>query len=995
MHTHSNLNRYVKVILVYLLLFFPSFVNAQNFEYKFEVLSVKDGLSHNNVYSIIQDKMGYLWIGTQDGLNKYDGYKFTIYRHEPNNPNSISTGNFGKIYQDTSGIFWFGTYGGGIDVYDPKLNRIKNYKNNPDDKKSLSNNQISFIFKDSFDELWIGTASGGLNRYNKEDDSFTRFQYNPNNPKGLNHTRAKCICETEDGTLWVGTGNGLNRFNRNTQTFTNYRHDPSNPNSLSANNIQHLLTDDDGNIWIAIREGGINKFNPKTGIFTRYMHDSKNPKSINDNKTEFLFIDSYDQFWVGTYEGGLNLFDRKTETFTHFKHDPNVNGSISNNRIEYIFEDKSKILWIGTRGGGINKLDLKPKKFKNLTYIPNKYNSLSHPSVMALDIDTNNNIWIGTDGGGLSRYNQKRNTYKHFRHTHTNKNSISSDRVWSVLVDTKGVIWAGTYEGGLNKIEHKNGKYLFSNYIHKPKNPHSLSCNQINSIIEDKKGNIWIATANGLNKIIENKTTGNISFKSFYQNKTDSISFVDNYIGSIYIDSKNRFWVGSYLRGLFLFNPEKEIFTNYSPEEIDSSQFNREIHVLIIFEDNKDNLWIGTESNGIIKFDLEQNNFSVHPKNDHLLSNMIMGMEEDDMGNIWISTSRGLSKYTPWNDNLYNYTYTDGLISSGFNRNALLKDSEGKMYFGSNAGITSFYPLEVSNNPYLPQVVITDFRVLNKSEWTNNLLPYAKILHENKRIELSHKDYFFTIEFAALDFTIPPENQYKYKLENFDNEWIDATNSRSATYTNLDPGTYVFKVKGSNNDKIWNETPTEITIKIIPPFYGTKWFLGISIAVVIGLIALYIQMRTKNLIHDKKSLEEKVVARTNKINNQKEELQTQAENLAQINKELENQHNVLEKLVHERTTDLEIAKDKAEEADKLKSAFLANMSHEIRTPMNAIIGFSNLLDDNDIEGKQKRELTTLIVKNSNTLLNLIDDIIDIAKIETGHVKINTRKYAVN
>jgi signal transduction histidine kinase/ligand-binding sensor domain-containing protein/CheY-like chemotaxis protein len=995
MYTHSNLNSYVKYILVYLFCIFPFLTISQNFNYNFEVLSVKDGLSHNNVYSIIQDNKGYLWIGTQDGLNKYDGYKFSIYRHEPDNPNSITTGNFGKIYQDTSGIFWFGTYGGGIDIYNPKINKFKNYKNDPDDKKSISNNQIGFIFKDSFGEIWIGTASGGLNRYNNEDNSFTRFQYNPNNPKGLNHTRAKCICETEDGTLWVGTGNGLNRFNRNTQTFTHYQHDPNNPNSLTTNNIQHLLTDDEGNIWIAIREGGINKFNPKTGIFTRYNHDPNDPTSISDSKAQFLFIDSYDQFWIGTYEGGLNLFDRKTGTFKHFKHNPNIKGTISNNRIECIFEDKSKILWIGTRGGGINKLDLKPKKFHNLTHIPKEYNSLPHPSVMAIDIDTNNYMWIGTDGGGLTRYNQKTNSFKHFKHTDSDKISISSNRVWSILVDKKGTIWVGTYLGGLNRIITKNGKYIISSYLHNSNDSNSISSNQINSIIEDNKGDIWIATSNGLNKVIEDKTNGDISFKSYYQNKTDSIAFVDNYISSIYIDSKNRFWVGSYLRGLFLFNPEKEEFTNYSPQKINSSQFNQEIHVLMIFEDNKNQLWIGTESNGIVQFDLEHNNFSVHPKNDHLLSNMIMGMEEDDMGNIWISTSRGLSKYTPWNNNLYNYTYTDGLISSGFNRNALLKDPEGKMYFGSNAGITSFYPLEVSNNPYLPQVVITDFRVLNKSEWNNNLLPYEKILHENKQIELTRKDYFFTIEFAALDFTIPPENQYKYKLENFDDEWIDATNSRSATYTNLDPGTYIFKVKGSNNDKIWNEIPTEITIKVIPPFYKTKWFLILTISFIVTIIALYIQIRTKNLIRDKKSLEEKIIARTNKINTQKDELQIQAKNLEKINKELADQQNILEELVHERTADLEIAKDKAEESDKLKSAFLANMSHEIRTPMNAIIGFSNLLDDNNIQGEQKKELTSLIVKNSNTLLNLIDDIIDIAKIETGQIKINTRKYAIN
>ena len=987
-------NRFLFLLLI-LSVFISNYSFAQNDEFYFEQLSVKDGLSHSNVYTIIQDHLGFLWFGTQDGLNKYDGYKFTIYRHEPNNPNSITTGNFGKIFQDSSKIFWFGTFGGGIDVYDPKTNMIKNYSNNPQDLSSLSNNQITFIFRDSFNEIWIGTASGGLNKFEKETETFKRYQYNPNNPEGLSHMRAKCICETEDGTLWIGTGNGLNRFNRNNETFTHFLHDPKNKNSLSSNSIQHLIVDKSGIIWIATRNSGLNRFNPKTGEFKHYLNDPKDPSSLNDNNIEFLFIDSYDQFWIGTYEGGLNLFDRKTETFKHFVHNPNSTGTISSNRIEYIFEDKSKILWIGTRGGGVNKLDLKPKKFKNLTYNPSSKISLPHPSVMAIDIDSLGNLWLGTDGGGLSKYNPKENKISHFQNIPNNKNSLSIDRVWSIKIDSEGIIWAGTYTGGLNRIELKNGKYYFTRYLNDQKDNTSISNNQINTILEDNNGDIWIATANGLNKIVKNGSPENYYFERYYQNFKDSVAFIDNYISNLYIDKENRIWIGSYLGGLFQFLKDKKEFIKYSPSENKNSDFKEDIHVLKIFEDESNNLWLGTESNGIIKYDIKNNVFSKHPKNDNLLSNMIMGMLEDDLGNVWISTTRGLSRYTPWNGNLNNYTFADGLISSGFNRNALLKTKDGKMYFGSNAGLTSFYPLEVTNNPYLPNVVITDFRVLNKSDWNKNLLPYEKMLNDNKIVELTRKDYFFTIEFAALDYTTPPENQYKYKLENFDEEWIEAGNNRTATYTNLDPGNYVFKVIGSNNDKIWNEMPTEIVIKVIPPFYKTKLFVFIVILLVILGIYGYIRLRTNNLLKDKKILEEKVIKRTKEISLQKEALKSQAENLEKINEQLENQQNKLEKLVDERTKDLKVAKERAEESDRLKSAFLANMSHEIRTPMNAIIGFSNLLSDEDIDKLQKHELTNLIIKNSNTLLNLIDDIIDIAKIEAGQLRINIKECNVN
>ncbi|MDA3953840.1 MAG: ATP-binding protein [Bacteroidales bacterium] len=982
-------------ICIIIFLIITGFAYSQNYDYKFEKLSIKDGLSHSNVYTIIQDQSGYMWFGTQDGLDKYDGYEFTIYRHEPTNPNSLSSANFGKILQDSSGIFWFGTFSSGLDRFDPKTNTFKNFSNNPDDPNSLSNNLILFVFEDSNNEIWLGTSDGGLNKFNKKDQNFTRFQPNLNDPFSFSSLRAKCMCETIDKTLWIGSGNGLNKYNKNNNNFTLYTHNPNNKNSLSSNSIQHLYADENGIIWIAYRESGISKFDPKTETFTHFKHNPNDPSSISENNAEFIYKDSYGYFWIGTYQSGLNKYDPKTDKFTHFVHDPNNIESISHNRIEYMYEDASRNLWIATRGGGINKLDLKPHNFKNIIHNPEDNNTLPHPSVMAIDIDKSKNIWIGTDGGGISKYNPVTNTFKHFQNDPLNNNSLGVNRVWSILIDRNGVVWAGTYGGGLNRIELKNGKYNFTRYFNKRGDNSSISNNQINTIIEDKEGTIWIATAKGLNKLIKSNNPENYTFEHYFQNPPDSVIFVDNYISNLYLDSQDRFWIGSYSGGLFQFLPEKEEFIKYSPLDLKNSEFKKDIHVLVVFEDGNKNLWLGTESNGIIKFDLEQKKFSKHPKSNSLLSNMIIGMLEDEIGNLWISTSRGLSKYSPRENKINNYTYIDGLESGGFNRNAVLKCEDGRMYFGSNSALTYFYPLEVSNNPYLPKVEITDFKILNKSDWKNNLLTYTKILHEKTPIELTKNDYFFTIEFAALDYTIPTQNQYKYMLEGLDEDWIDASSNRTATYTNLDPGLYTFKVKGSNNDKIWNETPTELVIKVIPPFYKTKGFVILFVLLIILFILLFIKLRTQNLIRDKKLLEEKISKRTNEISQQKEELASQAENLEKTNLKLEFQQERLEKLVYERTADLEIAKEKAEESDRLKSSFLANMSHEIRTPMNAIIGFSNLVEDETMEKVQRKELTKLIRTNSNLLINLIEDIIDISKIESDQLKIKEKKCSVN
>lgn len=982
-----------KAIITTTLVLVANFVFAQTSTYKFERLSIKDGLSHSNVYTIIQDQAGYMWFGTQDGLNKYDGYKFTIYRHEPSNPNSLTTGNFGKIYQDSSGIFWFGTFGGGVDRFDPKTNTFTNFSNEIGNHQSLSNNQVTFFHRDQEGILWVGTASGGLNKYNPETETFTRYTYNPNDAKSLSHIRAKCICESSDGTLWIGTGKGLNKFDKKTGTFKHYLHEPNNKNSLSANGIQYLLCDELDNIWIATRGGGLDRFNPKTEQFTHYKHNPKNPKSLSDNKVEFLFIDSYNQFWVGTYEGGLNLLNRETEEFKHFKNDPNNIESISNNRIEYICEDKSKILWIATRGGGINKLDLKPQKFHNIVHEPDNKNSLPHPSVMAIEHDNSGNLWIGTDGGGLSKYNLESKKFTNFQNKPGKTNTLSSDRVWSILVDNDGIVWVGTYLGGLNRLEVKNNTFHFKSYVKGDKS--NFPAVQVNSIVQDKKDNIWIGTPDGLVKVIKNDRSNTIDFKTYTQNEPDSLNFVDNYISSIYVDNENRIWVGSYIGGLFQFLPDKEEFIPYSPTELPQSEFKNDIHVVTIYQDQNNSLWIGTESNGLLQLDIENKNFKQHPQNEMLLSNMIMGMTEDDMGNLWISTSRGLSKYSPWNNKLSNYTYIDGLESSGFNRNALHKTSDGTMYFGSNAALSYFEPLKVSNNPFVPNVAITDFKILNKSDWGKNLLTFDKINHKNEPIELTNKDYFFTIEFAALDYTSPSQNQYKYMLEGFDEEWIDASNNRTATYTNLDQGSYVFKVKGSNNDKVWNNEPTELKIKVIPPYYKTWWFLSLLAFLGFIIILIFIKLRERSLIKEKEILELKVKERTNEINLQKEELKSQSESLEKINQELELQQEHLEQLVKERTSDLEVAKEKAEESDKLKSAFLANMSHEIRTPMNAIIGFSNLINDPDLADSNRDELTQLIKKNSHNLLNLIDDIIDISKIESDQLEIKERKCNVS
>lgn len=863
----------LKILAVLSFIIFSTHCFSQSEEIIFQRLTVKDGLSHNNVYTILQDNDGYMWFGTQDGLSKYDGYKFSIFRHNPNDSNSISTSNFGKIYQDKEGIFWFGTYGGGLDKYDPKTNLFTHYSNDPENPFSISMDQIYCIYEDSKEFLWIGTSRGGINKLNKANNTFTRFEHIPDDLLSLSHVRANCICETEDGTIWIGTENGLNKFNGESDTFQHYFHDPNNLNSISSNDIKDLLADKEGNIWIATKTGGLNKYNPKNDTYVHYKHNPSNPKSISDNYIERIFIDSYYQLWIGTHYGGLNKFDSNTNEFISYRYDPKNINSIGSNRIEYIYEDNSHNLWIATRGGGINRIDLKPKKIKTITYDPEIINGLSHPNIMATETDSKHNIWIGTDGGGLSKYNLLSKSFEHFRHSNEDLNSISTNRVWSILAEDDSVVWAGTYLGGLNRLEFKNGQCKIDRFRYNPNDSITISSDQINSILKDNSGNIWFATSNGLCKLIKESDSSIYSFQRYYYVKKSSYSFVDNYVAFIFQDSKDRIWVGSHERGLALFDPKIGKFTYYSATDNDNSEIKHKLGIVSIIEFKEDILLLGTEETGLVEFDINKSTFSSHPINYHIKSKMVNGLVTDDKGLLWITTGQELINYNPETHEILTFTQDDGLISAGFNRNSITKCKEGNIYVGSTSSLIFFDPSKIEPNKFKPNVVITDFRIATKSIWGEGLLSNKKFMSSNKEIILNRKDYMISIEFAALDYTSPKENKYKYMLEGLDKTWVNASENRTATYTTLPPGEYIFKVMGSNNDNIWNENPTLLKIKVLPPFWKKPWFIITEILLLLFIVLFYVRWKTNSLVREKRRLEIKIKKRTQKIQKQNAELE--------------------------------------------------------------------------------------------------------------------------
>ncbi len=989
-----------------ILLFISNYIIAQDSELKFNRITVEQGLSHDNVFGIIQDRDGFMWFATQDGINKYDGYSFEIFRHDPTNPQSLATSNFGKIYQDKSGIIWCGTYGGGLDEFDPHSNNFIHHQHDDNDTTTISDNRVQFIFEDKQSELWIGTVAGGLNNYNREKNVFTSYQYDPNDENSLSSNITKCICEDYTGALWVGTRNGLNKFNRQTGKFIRFKHS-NNKNSVSNNRIEVLLADKNY-IWIGTRGGGLCRYNLKTKKFKVYKNDPNNKYSLSDNRVEYLFIDSFGNFWVGTYFGGLCKFDTANEKFIVYKYDAGNLHSLSHNRIEYIYEDKSQNLWIATRGGGVNKLDLKPKKFINIGYNPVEKNSLPFPNVYAISQDTSGCLWVGTDGGGLTKIDRQKNKFTYLKNNPQNSKSISQNRVWSVLIDKSGTLWAGTYTEGLNKMILKNGKYEFIHYTHDINDTNSISGNQINVIYQDRQGAIWLGTKSGLNKMIYSQDSSKVIFKHYKHKPNNHRTVSDNYISAIYQDKAGTLWVGTYVGGLNKFDAKTETFKTVSVDSNIITNF----RVQAITEDNSGVLWIGSEGGGVFEYNPENNQLKQYYQDKKHASNVILSILFDDDKYLWMGTSNGLLKFNIETKKSKNYCVLDGLLSNGFNRGACYKNNKGEMFFGSISGLSHFFPDKVQNNQNIPQMAITDFKIFNVSYWDNNNKSFKRDILENNKVELSYKNYVFSFAFSSLDFTIPQKNHYKYMLQGFDKDWT-LIDKHEVTYTNLDPDKYVFKIKGSNNDDVWNEKGISIKVIITPPFWKTPWFYALEIIALILLIILFIKYREKKFIKDKKVLEKKVKERTAEIRQKNEEIEAQSEYLDKTNKELEKLSFVASK-----TDNAVIIMDAKGNFEWINDGFTRMYGYNFEQLINEkdrnIIGASSNLKINDLiniwygdkkpivyealnttrEGKEIWVQTTLtpILDNDNNILKLVaidTDITAIKKADEQIMRINT------
>jgi PAS domain S-box-containing protein len=791
------------------------------------------------VRCILQDSQGFMWFGTQDGLNKYDGYTFTVYRHLRSDPDSLSNNTVTALYQDRSGMLWVGTTVG-LDSFDGGATQFTHH---PD-----VGEEISVIYEDTAGTLWIGTYGSGLFQYDRSSRQFVQYMPDPADPHSLSDDAVISIYEDDSGILWLGTADGgLNGSDPATQTFTHYRNDPDDPHSLSYDRVTTIFKDRSGAFWVGtgfpydVEVGGLNVFDRASGQFTRYRHDPSDRHSLSNNHVKSIYQDQTGTLWIGT-DDGLNVFDRPTNTFTSFRHDPLNPHSLGGNTITAIYEDRTGTLWFGTEGAGISKYTRVKEKFARFQPDPLDPDSLSGPVIGAITQDHDGVLWIGVPGEGLDSLDRATGQFDNYSHNPDDPDSLSHDNVRALYVDHEGTLWIGTSRG-LDRLEPDPEGGAFTHYVHDPGDPTSLGPGAVKAILEDHTHTMWIGTEEPgtLNRF--DRATGQAgrgrTFTRYEHDPSDPNSFINTFgIRAIYEDRAGDLWLGTY-DGLVHFDRETETFTQYEHDPDDPQSLSRDF-VWDIHQDSNGILWIAT-SGGLNRFDQTAGQFTVYTMEDGLVNDNVMCILADTQGYLWLGTDGGLSKFDPQTETFKNYDESDGLANNVVMLAACHQSESGEMFFGTLNGFSAFHPADVRDNLHIPPIALTAFRKFDE------IVKFDAPLSEVEEITLSYQDNFFAFEFAALDYTDPAKNQYAYKLEGFDKDWITCGTRRYASYTNLPPGEYTFRVKGTNNDRVWNETGHAVKVTITPPFWATWWFRGLAAAVALGIVAAIVRTRMRSI----------------------------------------------------------------------------------------------------------------------------------------------------
>jgi signal transduction histidine kinase/DNA-binding response OmpR family regulator/ligand-binding sensor domain-containing protein len=909
-------------------------------EPKFEHITMKDGLPDQSVWCILQDHLGFMWFGNLTGLVKYDGYLMTVYSHYSENKVDKSFNPVNTIYEDRSGIIWIGTGSedhGSLKRFDRASETFKEYVNDPKDTASISSG-IAFSFcEDSKGRFWVGTIDG-LNLMDRNSERFERFFFPKSVPEKKYSQCVTTIFEDQlSGNLIVGSfASGLWSFDPSKRTFSKINLQTGTKQNVNFGRINNLTRSSDGTIWISTDMGLVKYKNGNEVVKLYQAISSEKYTPENDFITGIVEMDEL--ILAGTLGGKLACLDPEKEMFKLYSNDADDPNSLSTSSIygiRALLKDRSGVLWVSAADFGLNKWDRFKTKFSSYRYDEDQKKSLGNNQIMSMIEDRTGIIWIGTFGGGFIKYNRKNNDFTRFTHNSNNGNSLSDNTVQTICEDPEvtGVLWIGTAIGGLNKFDSRTNQFL--HYLHDPNDVSSLSNNYVMYLLPDEKNILWVCTfGGGLDKF--DIKSG--KFTHYLNNPEDSTSINSNSVWYCYKDHPGTLWVGASNNppdgGLNRFDINKQTFKTYTASDknwdVSSS--------LVICEDKLGNFWVGDLIAGLYLFDRHREEYVLRlTQNDGLSFNAVMSILEDETGNLWISTYNGLSKFDPVKKKFRNYYEEDGLSHNKFFWHSAFKSSTGEFYFGGENGFTWFYPEDIKDDPVPPLVAITKLSLFNRPE---EKLEIDGFISEIEKVELPYNHNDLRFDYVGLHFGDPSKNKYNYMLENFDEDWVDAGTQRNATYTNLNPGEYVFRVKAANHDGVWNEEGKSLRIIINHPYWATWWAYGLYFLFAIGLIYSLRKYEVNRL-------------------------------------RLKNQVKLDEALLKERV-----------ETDKMKSRFFANISHEFRTPLTLISGpLEKILSKHSDEETIKQ--AGMIKRNAARLLGLINQLLDLSKLEAGKLQLKT------
>jgi signal transduction histidine kinase/ligand-binding sensor domain-containing protein/DNA-binding response OmpR family regulator len=913
---------------VFFLTFISTNIHAQQSSFSFINFSSKHGLSSNLVSAIHKDRYGYMWFGTDDGLNKFDGVNFTIYKHKPDDSTSIGANGIAEICEDRDGNLWFGT-DGVLSRYDNEKNAFINYG-------FTRFGSIRALCTDHSGNVWVG-GYGGLFMFNPRTGQVKHYGNEPwkKVSKLVSNTIISAF-EDSHKRLWIGTNAGLHLYMPNSDSFKTFLHSPSDPSSISDNAIRDITEDSTGNVWFATL-GGLNKLQADGKSFKSYKHNSFDIHTLSHDHVYTVAVDNDGKVWAGT-EDGISILDPLSEKVTRIVSENRKQYSLIGKSIRSIFIDKKGIYWVGTNHGGVNKYD------KNLAFFNLRQSNpfdpfgLTNPFVSSFVEGPKGDIYIGTDGGGLNLYHPKTGLFDHPRLTsgekYKNLKILAMERVGYDL-------WIGTFQEGVYVLNMQTG--AVKHYL-KGEGSKTLSNNEIFCIKKDSRGNVWIGTNGGGVNLYDYKSD---TFKRWDKKTADSLGFAiaDNgFIRAIEEDKFGNIWVGSIGAGITVYNQSSN-----TGKILDWSSGLPRNNIHSIYSDKAGNMWVGTPGGGLSLYDNNTGKFTTYSESSGLSNGVVYKVLEDDLGKLWVSTNKGLSCFDKRTKRFTNYSHHNGLQKSTFAFGAGLKTSAGELFFGGHDGFNYFDPSLLHSNSNVPSLVFTDLKIGNASVVPGEDAAIREHISIAKEIKLDYKQNF-SLDFAALNYTSPQENRYAYKLEGFDRDWNEVGELHSAVYTNLDPGEYTFRVRAKSENGSWSTPESTIRIYVLPPIWRTPYAYVVYFLLA-GATIFFIRRRNIQRFKNKLALEQ-------------ERLQVK-QLIEAERRETERQHHF----------------------DEQRIKFLTNLSHEFRTPISLIVGPVDKMLQGEAQSEKKEQLG-LVQRNARRLLNLVNQLLDFRKLEESELKLN-------